>query len=194
VPDLFDVDDLWPHDYERVPRGSPPRKTSARCWPARAWRCCSRSRRPARATRPRWRCSSWAVTRCTYRATRSAPPHAGVRRRTSPAHWVAITRSCAPASYDHDVLARMALLSRTAASTSPWSTCSPTRGPSLPGIADVLTLREILGPLPGQILAYIGDANNMCRSLVKGGPSWKGWTCGWPRLPATRFRLRNSTG
>ena len=34
-------------------------------------------------------------------------------------------------------------------------------------IADVLTLRELLGPLPGEVLAYIGDANNMCRSLVK---------------------------
>jgi ornithine carbamoyltransferase len=36
-------------------------------------------------------------------------------------------------------------------------------------VADVLTLREILGPLPGQVLAYIGDSNNMCRSLVKAG-------------------------
>jgi ornithine carbamoyltransferase len=34
-------------------------------------------------------------------------------------------------------------------------------------IADALTLRQVLGPLPGEVLAYIGDANNMCRSLVK---------------------------
>ena len=34
-------------------------------------------------------------------------------------------------------------------------------------IADVLTLRDTLGPLPGLSLAYIGDANNMCRSLAK---------------------------
>jgi ornithine carbamoyltransferase len=34
-------------------------------------------------------------------------------------------------------------------------------------IADVLTLRDVLGPLRGEVLAYIGDSNNMCRSLVK---------------------------
>ena len=34
-------------------------------------------------------------------------------------------------------------------------------------IADVLTLRDTLGPLPGLSLAYVGDANNMCRSLAK---------------------------
>jgi ornithine carbamoyltransferase len=34
-------------------------------------------------------------------------------------------------------------------------------------IADALTLREVRGPLAGQVLAYIGDANNTCRSLVQ---------------------------
>jgi ornithine carbamoyltransferase len=34
-------------------------------------------------------------------------------------------------------------------------------------VADVLTLRQTLGPLRGRSLAYIGDANNMCRSVAK---------------------------
>ena len=34
-------------------------------------------------------------------------------------------------------------------------------------VADVLTMREALGPLGGRTLAYVGDANNMARSLAK---------------------------
>jgi ornithine carbamoyltransferase len=35
-------------------------------------------------------------------------------------------------------------------------------------LADLLTLREVLGPdLRGRSIAYVGDANNVCRSLAK---------------------------
>ena len=34
-------------------------------------------------------------------------------------------------------------------------------------VADVLTIREALGALEGRTLAYVGDANNMARSLAK---------------------------
>jgi ornithine carbamoyltransferase len=34
-------------------------------------------------------------------------------------------------------------------------------------VADIITLRETVGPLAGRSLAYIGDSNNMARSLVK---------------------------
>jgi ornithine carbamoyltransferase len=34
-------------------------------------------------------------------------------------------------------------------------------------VADVLTLRECIGPLAGKTLTYVGDANNMARSLAK---------------------------
>src|SRR6202035_2177166 len=36
-------------------------------------------------------------------------------------------------------------------------------------VADVLTMREALGPLAGLTLTYVGDANNMARSLAKAG-------------------------
>ncbi len=34
-------------------------------------------------------------------------------------------------------------------------------------VADVITMREVIGPLAGRTLAYVGDANNMARSLAK---------------------------
>ncbi|MCA1692003.1 MAG: ornithine carbamoyltransferase, partial [Actinobacteria bacterium] len=33
-------------------------------------------------------------------------------------------------------------------------------------VADLLTLRQRLGDLPGRAVAYVGDGNNVCRSLV----------------------------
>ncbi len=35
-------------------------------------------------------------------------------------------------------------------------------------VADLYTLRELIGPLAGQTLAYVGDANNVARSLAMG--------------------------
>ena len=34
-------------------------------------------------------------------------------------------------------------------------------------VADVLTMREALGPLAGRVLTYVGDGNNMARSLAE---------------------------
>ena len=97
MPDLFDVDDLWPDDYERVLdlATSDERRPGARR--ATAWPCCSRSRRPAPATPPRWRCSASVGTRSTSRGPRSASIRVS-RPRTSPAPSAATTGSCAPAS------------------------------------------------------------------------------------------------
>ena len=35
-------------------------------------------------------------------------------------------------------------------------------------LADLYTLRELVGPLAGHTLAFIGDANNVARSLLEG--------------------------
>jgi ornithine carbamoyltransferase len=38
----------------------------------------------------------------------------------------------------------------------------------LQGLADLLTVKQLLGRLEGVRIAYIGDANNVCRSLAEG--------------------------
>jgi ornithine carbamoyltransferase len=35
-------------------------------------------------------------------------------------------------------------------------------------LGDLLTLRQLLGGLEGRTMAYVGDGNNVCRSLMKG--------------------------
>ncbi len=39
-------------------------------------------------------------------------------------------------------------------------------------LADLFTLKELVGPLEGQTLAYVGDANNVARSLAEAAASW----------------------
>jgi ornithine carbamoyltransferase len=69
--------------------------------------------------------------------------------------------------FDHDVLARMALALEGSSFDTPVINLLSDQAHPCQAIADALTLRELLGPLPGQVIAYIGDSNNMCRSLVK---------------------------
>jgi ornithine carbamoyltransferase len=63
--------------------------------------------------------------------------------------------------YDHAVLERMA-----AVSPVPVLNLLSDRSHPFQALADLLTLRRRLGPLPGRVLAYVGDGNNVCRSLL----------------------------
>jgi ornithine carbamoyltransferase len=69
--------------------------------------------------------------------------------------------------FDHQVLVRMAFALENSGFDVPVINLLSDEAHPCQAIADVLTLRELLGPLTGQVLGYIGDANNMCRSLVK---------------------------
>ena len=82
----------------------------AACSTGGASPCSSRSRRPAPATRPRWRSCSSAGTRSTSGPTRSAST-SGRRPRTWPAPWPATTPSSAPGCSSTPTLERMAAVS-----------------------------------------------------------------------------------
>jgi ornithine carbamoyltransferase len=69
--------------------------------------------------------------------------------------------------FDHHVLGRMiAALARSGFDVPVVNLLSDDAHPCQ-AVADVITMREVIGPLAGRTLAYIGDANNMARSLAK---------------------------
>jgi ornithine carbamoyltransferase len=69
--------------------------------------------------------------------------------------------------FDHRVLGRMtAALARSGFEVPVVNLLSDGAHPCQ-AVADVITMREVIGPLAGRTLAYVGDANNMARSLAK---------------------------
>jgi ornithine carbamoyltransferase len=69
--------------------------------------------------------------------------------------------------FDHSILVRMAgALERSGFDVPLVNLLSDVAHPCQ-AVADVLTMRETLGRLDGRAVAYVGDANNMARSLVK---------------------------
>jgi ornithine carbamoyltransferase len=65
--------------------------------------------------------------------------------------------------YDHAVLQRMA----NAVETPVLNMLSNSDHP-LQGLADLLTIQQLLGRIEGARVAYVGDANNVARSLAEG--------------------------
>jgi ornithine carbamoyltransferase len=55
----------------------------------------------------------------------------------------------------------------SAAATVPVVNMLSDHSHPLQGLADVLTMREVLGPLAGHTVAYVGDYNNVARSLAE---------------------------
>ena len=69
--------------------------------------------------------------------------------------------------FEHSMLVRMAAaLKRSGFDVPVVNLLSDTAHPCQ-AVADVLTMREALGSLAGRVLTYVGDANNMARSLAK---------------------------
>jgi ornithine carbamoyltransferase len=64
--------------------------------------------------------------------------------------------------FDHDVVERMA-----AVSPVPVVNMLSDRSHPLQALADVLTMRQLHGPLQGRTVAYVGDYNNVARSLAE---------------------------
>jgi ornithine carbamoyltransferase len=67
--------------------------------------------------------------------------------------------------YHHDKLVRMA-----GAATVPVVNLLSDDAHPCQTLADLLTLRQCFGRLKGLTVAYVGDGNNVCRSLMKAAP------------------------
>ncbi|HEX4142827.1 MAG TPA: ornithine carbamoyltransferase [Pirellulales bacterium] len=72
-----------------------------------------------------------------------------------------------------DVIVVRAFLHKTVLDLAQYSSCSVINGLTddahpCQALADLYTLKELFGRLKGRTLAYIGDGNNMARSLAEG--------------------------
>jgi ornithine carbamoyltransferase len=165
MPDLFDVDDLWPHDYERVLQLA----TSDAVGPVLAGLGVALLfEKPSARTR---NSSEMAVFGLGGHPVYIQGTEVGLDTRES-AEDIARTLGCyhrvlCARVFDHQVLVRMAFALESSGFNVPVINLLSDQAHPCQAIADVLTLRELLGPLAGQVLSYIGDSNNMCRSLVK---------------------------
>ncbi len=165
MPDLFDVDDLWPQGYDRVlelaTKGDVGRVLEGQG-------VALLFEKPSARTR---NSTEMAVVGLGGHPIYIQGAEVGLDTRES-AEDIARTLGCyhrivCARVFDHDTLVRMAFALEGTAFDVPVINLLSDEAHPCQAIADVITLREVLGPLPGQVLAYIGDSNNMCRSLVK---------------------------
>jgi ornithine carbamoyltransferase len=165
MPDLFDVDDLWPDDYDRVLELATSDDVGQ---PLAGLGVALLFEKPSARTR---NSSEMAVFGLGGHPVYIQGSEVGLDTRES-AEDIARTLGCyhrilCARVFDHDVLLRMAVALENSGFDVPVINLLSDEAHPCQAVADVFTLRELLGPLPGQVLAYIGDANNMCRSLVK---------------------------
>jgi ornithine carbamoyltransferase len=66
--------------------------------------------------------------------------------------------------FDHRHLERMAMVSPVPVINMLSDDAHP-----LQALADLLTVQQVFGSLEGRVLAYVGDGNNVCRSLAIAG-------------------------
>jgi ornithine carbamoyltransferase len=165
VTHLFDIDDLWPDAYERVLELAVNEELPSLL---SGQGVALLFEKPSARTR---NSTEMATVGLGGHPVYIQGTEVGLDDRES-AEDVARTLACyhrvlCARVYDHRVLLRMAgALDRGGFDVPVINLLSDEAHPCQ-AIADVLTLRQLFGPLAGRSLAYIGDANNMGRSLVK---------------------------
>jgi len=165
VPHLFDVDDLGPEDWDAVLRLA----VCETLGPLLGGQGVALLfEKPSARTR---NSTEMAVVGLGGHPVYIQGAEVGLDVRES-AEDVARTLACyhrvlCARVFDHAVLERMAGALRASGFEVPVVNLLSDQAHPCQAVADTLTLREALGPLAGRALAYIGDANNVCRSLAK---------------------------
>ena len=167
MPNLFDIDDLDPDAWDRLlslALDDPPQP-----W-LRGQGVALVFEKPSARTRSS---SEMAVVDLGGHPVYIQGAEVGLDERET-AEDVARTLACyhrvlCARVFDHGLLVRMAAaLARSGFDTPVVNLLSDVAHPCQ-AIADVITLRETVGALHGRTLTYVGDANNMARSLAKAG-------------------------
>jgi ornithine carbamoyltransferase len=159
---FLEVDDLTPHELTTVldlaELPSPPRVLEGRG-------VALLFEKPSARTR---HSSEMAVVQLGGHPVSARGDEVGLDRRET-AEDVARTLACYHAAiaarvYEHSKLERMA-----AVVDVPVINLLSDRSHPCQVLADLLTIRQVLGSVAGRTIAYVGDGNNMARSLAVGG-------------------------
>jgi ornithine carbamoyltransferase len=165
MPNLFDIDDLWPEGWDQVLDAAID-PASNRILEGRG--VALLFEKPSARTR---NSTEMAVVGLGGHPVYIQGHEVGLDTRES-AEDVARTLACyhgivCARVFDHTLLTRMAGALGSAGVDVPVINLLSDMAHPCQAVADILTMRELLGPLTGRSLAYIGDANNMWGSLAK---------------------------
>jgi len=165
MPDLFDIDDLWPLAWDRVLELATSDTVGT---PLSGQGVALLFEKPSARTR---NSTEMAVVGLGGHPIYIQGTEVGLDTRES-AEDIARTLGCyhrvlCARVFDHDVLVRMAFALESSGFDVPVINLLSDQAHPCQAVADILTLREMIGALPGRSLAYIGDTNNMARSLAK---------------------------
>ena len=165
VANLLDIDDLTPAAWDRVLAGA---LESPAPQPLRGHGVALLFEKPSARTR---NSAELAVVDLGGHPVYIQGPEVGLDTRET-AEDVARTLGCyhrvlCARVFDHGLFVRMAgALARSGFDVPVVNLLSDDAHPCQ-AVADVLTMRGALGALGGRTLAYVGDANNVARSLAK---------------------------
>ncbi|HEY2215455.1 MAG TPA: ornithine carbamoyltransferase [Acidimicrobiales bacterium] len=169
MPNLFDIDDLSPDEFQRILTLAVSSTATRDGGPVLAGQGVALLfEKPSARTR---NSTEMAVVGLGGHPVYIQAAEVGIDTRET-AEDVARTLGCyhrilCARVFDHGLLPRMAGALDGSGFDVPVINLLSDDAHPCQAVADIITLRETVGPLAGRSLAYIGDSNNMARSLVK---------------------------
>jgi ornithine carbamoyltransferase len=171
MPNLFDIDDLSPEVFQRILTlaVTPPAKpANPGPLPLAGHGVALLFEKPSARTR---NSTEMAVVGLGGHPVYIQAAEVGIDTRET-AEDVARTLGCyhrilCARVFDHGLLSRMSGALEGSGFNVPVVNLLSDEAHPCQAVADIITLRQTVGSLAGRSLAYIGDSNNMARSLVK---------------------------